>query len=133
LAEPRDSYARCLSHREFFDRFYERFLASHPEVPRFFENTDFAEQKRQLRHMLTSIVMYDGGDPLAELTLMRTARVHGPQGLRVPKDLYGHWLESLLETVRWADPRFDAAVEEAWRRVIWRAVDLILATAYADG
>lgn len=132
MAEPRDSYARCLSKRDFFDRFYERFLGSHPEVPRFFEHTDFPEQKRQLRHMLTSIVMYDGGDPLAELTLMRTARVHGPQGLGVPKDLYDHWLESLLATVREADRDCDAAVEEAWRRVIGRAVDLILATAY-DG
>lgn len=126
MAEPRESYGRCLGKRSFFDRFYELFLASDPAVPPMFEATDFERQKAALRHMLTAVVMFDDGNEFGAQSLARVARSHGPEGLDVPKHLYDRWLECLVQTVREHDPLFGPAVEEAWRRVTTRSIAFVL-------
>lgn len=127
MAEPRDSYSRCLMNPGFLDRFYEIFLASDPIVAPLFRNTDFEHQKTALRHMLTTVVMFDSGNEIAVQGLARMARLHGPDGLAIPKHLYERWADSLLAAVGESDPGFSAEAETAWRDGIAKAIEFMIA------
>lgn len=43
------SYGRCLRGKNFIERFYEIFLASHPDIAPMFAATDFQKQRMALR------------------------------------------------------------------------------------
>ena len=43
------SYGRCLRGKNFIERFYEIFLASHPDIAPMFAETDFQKQRMALR------------------------------------------------------------------------------------
>jgi hemoglobin-like flavoprotein len=126
VAEPRDSYGRCLGRGDFIGRFYEIFLASDPSVPPLFAKTDFAKQKALLRHMLMTMILFDGEDELAARSLQRMGTLHGTEGLDVSKHLYELWTASLLRAVREHDPKCDAGVVAAWTAVCRRAIDFML-------
>lgn len=110
-----DSLRRCTADKQFFDRFYTRFLASSPRVREKFANTDFVRQKRALRASLHLILMA-AQDPEkgAEFYLAEVATRHSSAQLDVGAELYDLWLDSLLETVRETDPEFSPEVEQAW-------------------
>jgi hemoglobin-like flavoprotein len=110
-----DSLRRCSSDKRFFDRFYERFLASSPKVSEKFAHTDFVRQKRALKASLHLILMA-AQDPEKgpDFYLGEVAKRHGAHDLGVGAELYDLWLDSLLETAREFDPEFSAEVEQAW-------------------
>ena len=113
------SLLRCESRWDFFDRFYDRFLASSPAVREKFRNTDFVRQKRVLRaslHLLLRAARNDGGGPDAHLRDL--AERHGSGQLDIGAELYDFWLDSLLATVRECDPEFSLEVERAWEAVM---------------
>jgi len=128
--EPERSFGRCGCNPEFLDRFYEKFIRSHPDVAPMFVHTDMAKQKALLRHGLGSIVMYASGKLSATTILKRIGKSHaGP--IRVDRALYPFWVESLVATVAEIDPKFSPEVEAAWRKICKRAIDFIL-TFYDD-
>lgn len=61
------SYGRCCASDGFFDSFYERFLASSPEVRGKFANTDMKGQKLLLRQGILNVVLYARGMPSSKL------------------------------------------------------------------
>jgi hemoglobin-like flavoprotein len=112
------SYFRALGsptkRREFFDKFYEKFIGSSPEVQEKFRETDMGVQKRMLdlsiHHMSTF-----SQDKTADDYLIRIAKLHGPQEKNIRRELYQLWLDALVDTLREQDPEFDEDVELAWR------------------
>ena len=127
MAEPKDSFGRCVAKPKFIDRFYEIFLASSPEIKPRFEHTDFAKQKELLQRGLTMLVMFSDGSETAKMTLDRIGDSHNRKGINIPPALYRFWMDSLIKTVSEFDPKFSPEVESAWRRVIQKGVDYIVA------
>ncbi len=129
MAEPRDSYGRCLLTKALVDRHYEIFLDCHPEIHRFFDGTDVAKYKRMLRCMHTALLLFADGDELARQNLRRVARKHSSWELDVPEELYEFWLTSLIDAVRECDPEFSPEVEKAWHEVARKGIDFFTAVA----
>jgi hemoglobin-like flavoprotein len=115
------SYLRVLNRKvdgqDFFAAFYERFLASSPEVVAKFRHTDMQRQQSALKkafyHLLTFYVSRNADYYLEEVAI-RHSRAH----LDIRPELYDLWLETLIDTARRFDDRFDAEVELAWRLVM---------------
>lgn len=110
------SYGRCLRAGGFIERFYELFLASHPDIPPMFEKTDFRQQRLALRRGISIAISHAEGMGMVKRGTDEMARVHSRQG-RTPvrPALYGYWIESLLATVREFDPEVTPELLERWR------------------
>jgi hemoglobin-like flavoprotein len=123
-----DSLQRCNANPAFFDRFYERFLASSPVVREKFARTDFVRQKQALRASLLTMLQVAGeGDAGADRHLGELARRHSRDQLDIGGELYDLWLDSLLATVQECDPAYDPGVGEAWEKVMMIGVDYLIA------
>jgi hemoglobin-like flavoprotein len=123
-----DSLARCLRGDRFFQRFYELFLASSPEVRDKFRATDFRKQRRMLQTSFYMLVEYIAlGWPECQAYLERIAAAHGKQGRNIPPHLYDLWLDCLLRAVQECDDRCTQEVEAAWRYMMGAGIEFIKA------
>ncbi|HYL00346.1 MAG TPA: globin [Steroidobacteraceae bacterium] len=123
-----DSLARCLRGGQFFQRFYELFLASSPEVREKFRGTDFRRQRRMLQTSFYMLVEYVAlGWPECEAYLERIAGAHGRRGRNIPPHLYDLWLDCLLHVVQECDPLCSPEIETAWRYVMSAGIDFVKA------
>ena len=125
IREAEASYGRCLLKDGFLNRFYEIFMASHPDIRTMFAHTDFSAQIGLLRHGLNSVFMFSENNPIARKTLTRIRSSHSKDKLNIAPSLYRYWIDSLIKTVSEFDPEFTGDIEQAWRRVIQPAVDYI--------
>jgi hemoglobin-like flavoprotein len=57
--------------------------------------------------------------------LEQLAQRHSRAELDIKPELYDLWLDRLLQTVREVDPKFDAPIEAAWRRVLQPGIDFM--------
>ena len=113
-----NSLERCESQEGFYDYFYKHFISSSEEVSKLFSNTDFNKQKKMLRKSLILLPLAAVGDNTAKDFLHTVAIRHSKVDLDVKPELYQHWLESLMITVKEFDDKFDKEVDEAWRSVL---------------
>lgn len=119
LAQFEDSLRRCNTNPAFLDRFYDRFLKSSPKVREKFVGTDFVRQKHLLQASLELMLVAardDGSRPMQYLD--EVAARHSASQMAIGAELYDLWLDSLLATVREADPGWSPAVEQAWESVM---------------
>ena len=119
------SYARCLNKNGFLNRFYEIFMASHPDVKSRFAHTDFSAQIKLLRHGLMSVFMFAENNPIGQKALTRIRGTHRRTKLNIAPILYQYWADSLVKTVSEFDGQFNAELERSWRQVIQPAIDYI--------
>jgi hemoglobin-like flavoprotein len=114
------SLKRCLADTEFLRDFYERFMASSPEVRAKFEGTDFPRQTRVLADSLylMAVAAESKADAIAWKELDRLAEGHSRRGLDIRPELYGSWLECLVKAASKYDPEFSSGIEEAWRNAL---------------
>jgi hemoglobin-like flavoprotein len=119
------SYARCLNKNGFLNRFYEIFMASHPDVKPHFAHTDFNAQIQLLRHGLMSVFMFSENNPIGQKTLARIRETHKRTRLNIAPPLYQHWADSLIKAVSEFDGQFNTELERSWRQVIQPATDYI--------
>ena len=111
-----DSLTRCLRRDQFFQRFYEHFLASSAEVREKFRATDFGKQRRMLQTSFYMLVEYIAvGWPECQAYLRRIAATHIQQGRNIPPHLYDLWLECLLRAVKESGDQYSPEAEAAWR------------------
>lgn len=111
-----DSLERCLRGGQFFQRFYELFLASSAVVREKFHATDFRKQRRMLQTAFYMLVEYMVlGWPECQAYLERIAAAHSKQGRDIPPHLYDLWLDCLLRAVKECDDLCSTEVEAAWR------------------
>ena len=116
-----ESLARC-GRGAFVDRFYERFLASSPEVRAKFATTDFARQRHLLLRSLELIASAVDGDPEGVEELRARAETHSRSQLNIEPHLYDLWLESAVASASEADPLWTPDLETAWRSILGAAV-----------
>jgi hemoglobin-like flavoprotein len=125
-----DSLARCQRGGRFFQRFYELFLASSPEIRDKFHSTDIGKHRRKLRrslYILVEHVAYGGVESTAYLE--RLAEDHSKRGRDIPPHLYDAWLECLLRAVKECDALYSDEVAAAWRSVLGAGI-LLLKSRY---
>lgn len=110
--------------KELVDCFYEKFMASSPEIAQKFTNTDMERQKEMLRdsfrHMLTFSTRRESGEELEHI-----AARHSHRDLDVAPRFYKTWMDSLVAAVAELDPEFDATVETAWRIVMAPGIEFM--------
>ena len=122
----RESHSRCSQDDSFLDVFYGKFMSSSQEVHAKFANTDMERQKKALGKTLKMVTMSSRGSDAAEAYLGYIAERHGSRDLNIEPRLYDLWLEALIETVSEIDPKYDNAVEAAWRDTMHYAVDYMV-------
>lgn len=122
-----DSLERCANQAKFLGRFYELFLDSSEEIQQMFKDTDMRFQKRMLRDSLYTILLATSGSAEANKALVERAERHSRDGLNVRPELYDGWLDCMVEAAREHDPRFDEATEQAWRTVMQKGIDFMVA------
>jgi hemoglobin-like flavoprotein len=120
------SYHRCRASDDFFDTFYERFLAKSPEVAEKFRHTDFKRQKLMLRESLISMLLFNLGSASARDDLEHLAERHSRRQVDIPPRLYDLWLESLCETIEQHDPQFTSELGADWRKAMRAGIDLLI-------
>ena len=116
-----ESLARC-GQGAFVDRFYDRFLASSPDVRAKFASTDFSRQRLMLVRSLELIAAAADGDPEGVEELHTRAETHSKGRLNIEPHLYGLWLESAIASAAEADPGWTPDVEAAWRSILGAAI-----------
>lgn len=122
------SYGRCLRDKNFISRFYEIFLASHPDIAPMFARTDFGTQRMALRHGISAAIMHASGSTLSKRTIDQMAKVHGREGhAPVPPRLYPYWVDSLVQAVGEYDPEATPALLERWRKGMGIVVQTFIA------
>lgn len=117
------SYGRCCAKADFFDDFYEHFLASSPKVREKFVNTEMSGQKRLLRQGILNLVMYARGMPDTKLRAL--GQTHCRHGFDIRPELYDIWLHSLLSTIKKHDHQYSADIADAWQEVLAKGINVI--------
>lgn len=116
-----ESYARVLgkktSKKDFFAIFYQKFMASSPDIALMFINTNLEKQGQMLKKSFYSLLVFYASNS-ADDYLERIATAHNRSHLNIPPHYYDLWLETLIETVQECDPMFDSNTELAWRLVL---------------
>ena len=121
------SYGRCLREKDFIERFYEVFIASHPDISAMFAQTDFAKQRMALRRGISVAITHAAGSRMAERTVAQMGDVHAREG-RAPvrPELYQYWLESLVQVVGEKDPEATPALLGRWRGGMRKVIDTFI-------
>lgn len=121
----KESLGRIIVEGNFFDRFYEVFVHSHPSIAPMFSHTDMAQQKGLLHHGLIQGLAYLDGKSTGKSTMERIRESHGPGGLEIPMELYECWQKSLLKVVQEKDPKCDGKVLEAWETYTREIISIV--------
>ncbi|WP_442508503.1 globin domain-containing protein [Novipirellula sp. SH528] len=119
------SYHRCMHSGGFVDTFYERFLASSPEVASKFRHTDFEHQKLMLRESLLMMIMFSQGLSHVREEIEQLAVRHDRDHVDIPPPMYDLWINALCHAVEQHDPKFTAEVEQDWRIAMQPGIDLM--------
>lgn len=122
-----DSLERCANQAQFMSRFYELFLASSEEIRVMFQGTDMRKQKRMLRDSLYTILLATSGSKEAHKVLDERAARHSRADLNINPELYDVWLNCMVQTANELDPRFNEQTELAWRAVMQKGIDFMVA------
>lgn len=122
------SYGRCLIRKGFIERFYEIFMASHPDVAPMFAETDFQKQRLALRRGISVAIFHAAGSAVVARTCEQMAQVHSREGRSpVPPALYPYWVDSLLLAVREFDLEADPALLARWRKAMTAVTQMFAA------
>lgn len=117
-----ESYRRCQG-EPFFQAFYKRLLSTDAPIHHKFEHTDFDRQNRLLQHGIGLLFIF-AKRPNPTL-LERIAERHSAHDLDIPPELYPHFVESLVQTVRECDKACTDEVEAAWRAAVAPGIDFM--------
>ncbi len=120
-----DSLDQCVGDPTFLDRFYDRFIASSPDLPAFFANTAMDRQKRALKASLYTALMVADGNQAATAHLRTLGELH--RRLGIDDRHYRLWLDSLTATVAETEAvEQNSAVEESWKKVLGCSIDIMV-------
>lgn len=127
LEHVRSSFSRCILAEGFIDRFYELFLASHPEIAPKFAKTNFDKQKGLLvQGILYSIQLADG-NKAGESGLTPIRKSHNRKRLNIEPRFYRYWVDSLVRAVSEKDYKYSYTLENHWRDALKPVVEFMTA------
>ncbi len=116
------SYERCRESDAFFRSFYRNFFAACPPAEPMFAKTDFDRQIRLLRHAIGLLLIFPIQSRAEPTILTRVAERHSRGDLDVAPELYGDFVDALIDTVAEYDPAFTSDVADAWRAAIAQGI-----------
>lgn len=120
----KNSFGRCLTQSDFFERFCKKFMASHPDVRSMLEDADIGAQRNALRRGISAAIWHASGNPLSQQLIEDAAASHSRDGRApVPPHLYPYWVESLVQTVGELDPKATPRLLERWRKAMGGVTD----------
>lgn len=125
-----ESLDRATASGNFVDNFYDGFMKSDKNVSAFFSNTDMDRLKRKLKSSLHMITMLVDDTPGADMYMEHLAKVH--HKYMIPAPMYEVWLDALIASVQKNDTEFTPELEQVWRRVIGKGIDVMSAAAKPD-
>lgn len=108
---------------DFFEVFYNHFVASSPEVAEKFRYTDVRRQKREVKASLHLAMETMARSECDFSELGKIAKLHSSDELDIPPRLYFLWLESLIYAVKQCDRQFDEVIEWVWRDAMQSVID----------
>ena len=112
------SYSRCIASGKLFDRFYDIFLATDPDIKERFANTDFDKQKKLLRHGINLMIMFSEDNLIGKSGIERIRFTHSKHKLNIPSPYYALWKSSLIKAISEVDNQFNAEIEHAWSKTL---------------
>lgn len=118
----KESMKRCLADQKFMDRFYEGFMAF-PETREKFKNTNMAMQKIVLKsslHLILAVAKGYRSDGMNKLAIS-----HNRYNRAITPNLYGYWLDAMVNAVKLTDPQISPTIERAWREVMQVGTDFM--------
>lgn len=123
----RQSFDRCEATGGFAEIFYNLFLDSSAEVPPYFSDTDFDEQRHVLRDSVHMMVTHDVAEPRMREMLDQLGRAHSRDAYNVLPRLYELWLDCICETAKLLDPAWEPDLERKWRARLRPGLQIIMA------
>ncbi len=123
--EVSQSFGRCLIDGDLITRFYDIFLASHPDIGPRFTGTDFSKQKELLRHGINLAIGFSRGTATGRMGIERIRGSHQKSQLDVSPDLYPYWKKSFIQAVSEFDKEFTPQLKNQWEEALQLAIDFI--------
>ena len=120
-----NSFDRCLATGDFFQTFYDIFLATSPEIASKFAQTDFNKQKNLIKASVAMMIRLGTGNANARRILEKVGNTHSRQALDIRPELYDLWLDSLCEAIQRHDPDYSAELEALWRENMQEGIKLV--------
>lgn len=114
----KESLNRCLAQERFLDRFYDLFLASSEEVREKLKHLRREHQLIMLKMSMHVMFAMAAGGMQDSDAMSKLAALHSRRDKDIRPELYDLWLDCMLQTVREFDPKFDTALEQAWRAAL---------------
>ncbi len=118
----KSSLERCTQSSNFIPTFYDRFIASSPEVRSKFAHTDFAKQNKMLLRSLKLAAAATAGDPEGLREITERAKSHDRRNLNIKSHLYDLWRVALIDTARRFDKQWDTSTEAAWNTILGHVI-----------
>ena len=119
------SFDRCLATGDFFQTFYDIFLATSPEITSKFAQTDFNKQKNLIKASVAMMIRLGTGNANARRILEKVGNTHSRQALDIRPELYDLWLDSLCKAIQRHDPDYSAELEALWRENMQEGIKLV--------
>ena len=119
------SYDRCVASGDFFQTFYDIFLAKSPEIAAKFAQTDFNKQKNLIKASIAMMIRLGVGNENARRVIERVGDTHCRQALDIRPEFYDWWLDSLCEAVQRHDADYSAELEGLWRASMEEGITLV--------
>ncbi|MDH5654362.1 MAG: globin [Spirochaetia bacterium] len=117
------SYGKISLRKEFFDKFYDIFMGSHPDIRPMFAKTDFLKQKKLLKNGLSYMILFAKDMHTGKTAVENIARIHDKENVNVPPELYPYWIDSLIKTIKLFDTEFTEETEAAWREIMGKGIN----------
>ncbi len=118
-----DSLERCQSNPEFLGLFYDRLQHYSDDIQKLFESADLERIKRMIQQSLILLMMATEGSIHSHQRLKRLREQHTAIG--VQPEHYTTWLETLLSVVEELDPKYNLAIDQAWRTVLGEGINIM--------
>jgi hemoglobin-like flavoprotein len=113
------SYARCfIGEKNLIDAFYDTFLRSHPDIPKYFEKTDFKQQKLLLRQGINCMLMFAEGNFAGDFCLEEIKVSHNRKHYNIHPEMYPYWKHSLMQVLSEYDPEFNEELARLWSEAL---------------
>lgn len=116
------SFERCLRRGDVVQRFYDLFMASHPDIPARFTHTNFGAQKRLLEQGVNLAILYADGNPVGQIGVDRIRNSHARSRMNIPPHFYDYWQDAFLTAIAEFDGEFSDTLRAQWERVLQKTI-----------
>lgn len=126
LMQVTESFRRCLESPDFFACFYELLLSRSPDLKPVFKSVDVEAQEVVMRKGVTAMIMHAAGVRAATASLEQIGKSSSKDKLGIQPGQVTVWTDTLIETIRAFDPRFNADLQNAWKKVLDQGMEKML-------